>query len=291
VRWGAALFGYSHLYGGLPGGPAERVRVPRANVGPLRVPASLDDDEALFLSDILPTGYQAVRNAEIREDSVVAILGAGPVGLMSAACARHAGARTIYIVDHHPYRLEFAAATYGAVPLGFDQLDDAAEEILRRTDRCGVDAVIDAVGFEAKGSFAETALASLELEGSTGTALRLAIAAVRRGGMISVPGVYAGWIHGFLFGDAFEKGVSFRMGQTHVQAYLPELLAHIESGALGGADHLAPPAAWRRAASRSDLRREGGEVPQGGAAPELSAGAASARPLRTAELRPPRARS
>jgi threonine dehydrogenase-like Zn-dependent dehydrogenase len=232
LRSGAALFGYSHLYGGVPGGQAERVRVPKANVGPLRVPKHLSDDQVLFLSDILPTAYMAVKNAELGEGASVAIFGAGPVGLLSAACARLAGARTIYLVDHHDYRLEFGAAAYGVVPINFDRIEDPAEEIVRRTDYRGVDAVIDAVGFEAKGSLPDTVLTNLRIEGSAGTALRQAIAAVRRGGVISVPGVYAGWIHAFLFGDAFEKGITFRMGQTHVQAFMPELLAQIESGAL-----------------------------------------------------------
>jgi threonine dehydrogenase-like Zn-dependent dehydrogenase len=109
IRSGAALFGYSHLYGGVPGGQAERVRVPKANVGPFPVPARLEDDQVLFLSDILPTGYMAVLNAEVTRGSTVAIYGAGPVGLMAAMCARQKGASTIYMVDHHPFRLEFAA--------------------------------------------------------------------------------------------------------------------------------------------------------------------------------------
>jgi threonine dehydrogenase-like Zn-dependent dehydrogenase len=232
IRSGAALFGYSHLYGGVPGGQAERVRVPKANVGPFRVPSTVDDEQVLFLSDILPTGYMAVLNAEVSRGSTVAIFGAGPVGLMAAMCAKQRGASTIYMVDHHPYRLEFAAEHYGAIPLDFDQIDDPAEEIVRATDRRGVDAVIDAVGFEAKGSLPDTVMTKLKLEGSAGTALRQCIAAVRRGGVVSVPGVYAGFIHAFLFGDAFEKGLTFRMGQTHVQRFLPELLALIEAGSL-----------------------------------------------------------
>lgn len=232
LRSGAALFGYSHLYGGVPGGQAERVRVPRANVGPFKVPNRLEDDQVLFLSDILPTAYMAVLNADIRPGAKVAIFGAGPVGLLAAECARMKGASSIYMVDHHKYRLEFAADTYGVVPINFDEIDDPAEEIVARTDRRGVDAVIDAVGFEAKGSFTETVMTNMRLEGSSGKALRWAIACVRRGGVISVPGVYAGFIHGFLFGDAFDKGVTFKMGQTHVQKFLPELLAHVESGKL-----------------------------------------------------------
>lgn len=232
IRPGAAMYGYSHLYGGVPGGQAEFVRVRKANAAPYKVPNDLDDEQLLFLTDILPTGYMAVDNAQIGKDSTVAIFGAGPVGLMAAASARLRGAREIYIVDHHPYRLEFAADKYGAVPLNFDEIEDPAEEIIRRTDFRGVDAVIDAVGFEAKGSATETVMTTLKLEGSSGHALRQAIAAVRRGGVISAPGVYAGFIHGFLFGDAFDKGLTFKMGQTHVKKYLDELLGYIQSGVL-----------------------------------------------------------
>lgn len=232
VRSGAGMFGYSHLYGGYAGGQAEYVRVPKANVGPLVIPHGLSDEQVLFLSDILPTGYQAALNAKVGPGSSVAIFGAGPVGLMAAACARLLGADRIFMVDHHAHRLDFAQATYGVVPINFDQIEDPAELIVEQTDFRGVDASIDAVGFEAKGSMLETVLTDLKLEGSSGKVLRQAIAATRRGGVISVPGVYAGFIHGFLFGDAFEKGLSFSTGQTHVQRFMPELLAYILEGKL-----------------------------------------------------------
>ncbi|ATH82216.1 glutathione-dependent formaldehyde dehydrogenase [Ectopseudomonas mendocina] len=230
---GAALFGYSHLYGGVPGGQAELVRVPKANAGPFKVPDELDDEQVLFLTDILPTGYQAAINAGIKPGSSVAIYGAGPVGLMSAACARMLGAEQIFMVDHHDYRLQYAQQTYGAVPINFDVVDDPAAAIIEQTaGHRGVDAVIDAVGFEAKGSLTETVLTALKLEASSGVALRQCIAAVRRGGTVSVPGVYAGFIHGFLFGDAFDKGLTFKMGQTHVHPLLPTLLQHVLEGEL-----------------------------------------------------------
>ena len=228
----AALFGYSHLYGGVPGGQAEYVRVPFANVGPLVIPGTLADEQVLFLSDILPTGYQAALNAGIRRGSTVAIFGAGPVGCMTAACAKLLGAESIFMVDHHPYRLEFARTAYGVIPIDFDQDDDPARTIVEMTHGRGVDASIDAVGFEAKGSTTETVLANLKLEGSSGKALRQGIAATRRGGTLSIPGVYAGFVHAFLIGDAFDKGLTFRMGQTHVQRFLPELLQRIEAGEL-----------------------------------------------------------
>lgn len=229
---GAGLFGYSHLYGGYAGGQAELVRVPKANVGPIRIPDALSDEQVLFLSDILPTGYQAALNADLVPGSSVAIFGAGPVGYMAAASAKLLGAEQIFMIDHHDYRLKFAQHAYGIIPINFDIDDDPADTILLATDGHGVDATIDAVGFEAKGSALECALTALKLEGSSGKALRQCIAATRRGGVVSVPGVYAGFIHGFLFGDAFEKGLTFKMGQTHVQQFMPELLELIGEGKL-----------------------------------------------------------
>lgn len=228
----AALFGFSHLYGGIPGGQADFVRVPKGNFNPFKVNGSLSDEKVLFLSDILPTAWQAVTNANITKGSTVAIYGAGPVGLLSAACAKMLGAEQIFVVDHNDYRLQYAKDTYGAIPVNFDKVD-AAEFIIEQTKgHRGVDGVIDAVSFEAKGSMLETIMTNLKIEGSSGAALRQCIAAVRRGGVVSVPGVYAGPIHGFLFGDAFDKGLTFKMGQTHVHKYLPQLLEYIENGDL-----------------------------------------------------------
>lgn len=227
LRSGAALFGFSHLYGGVPGGQAEYVRVPKANVGPIKIPLTLSDEQVLFLSDILPTGYQAVLNTGVGKGGSLAIFGAGPVGQMAAASARMLGIEKIFMVDHHPFRLDFAKKTYDVIPVNFEECD-AAEYILDNTSHRGVDGVVDAVGFEAKGSTLETVMTDLKLEGSSGKALRQCIAAVRRGGTISVPGVYAGFIHGFLFGDIFEKGLTIKAGQTHVQKYMPELLKAIE---------------------------------------------------------------
>ncbi len=232
IRSGAGMFGYTHLYGGYAGGQAEYVRVPKANVGPLKIPEGISDEEVLFLSDILPTGYQAVLNAAVGEGSTLAIFGAGPVGMMSAACARLLGVERIFMVDQHPYRLEFAKQTWGVEPINFEVDDDPAQVIVQRTNNRGVDASIEAVGFEAKGSVIETTMTNLKLEGSSGKALRQCIAATRRGGTVSVPGVYAGFIHAFLFGDAFDKGLAFRMGQTHVQQYMPALLEFIMEGKL-----------------------------------------------------------
>lgn len=174
----------------------------------------------LFLSDILPTGYQATVNAGITTGSSVAIYRAGPVGLMAAASARFLVANKIFMIDHHPYRLEFASREYGIIPMNFDEVDDVAEAIIEQTDGFrGVDSAIDAVGFEAKGSAVESVLTTLKIESSSGSALRQCIASVRRGGVVSVPGVYAGFLHRFLFGDAFEKGLTFKMGQLMCKFY------------------------------------------------------------------------
>lgn len=149
----SALFGFSHLYGGVPGGQAEYVRVPKANFGPFKVPGSLPDEKVLFLSDILPTAWQAVTNANVTKGSTLAIYGAGPVGLLSAACAKMLGAAQIFIVDHNDYRLKYAQDTYGAIPVNFDKVD-AAEAIIEQTaGHRGVDAVIDAVGLNQKAAW------------------------------------------------------------------------------------------------------------------------------------------
>lgn len=227
----AALFGFSHMYGGVPGGQAEYVRVPKADVGPLVIPDHLPDEKVLFLSDILPTAYQAVLNAEVTKGSTLVVYGGGPVGQLSAACADMLGAAKIFMVDNQDYRLNFAKKNYGVIPLNFDDVDPA-EEIIRHTKQRGVDAAVDAVGFEAKGSKLETVLANLKMEGGSGEVLRQCIAAVRRAGIVSVPGVYAGPLHNFGMGDAFDKGLTFRMGQTHVQKLMPELLEFIEAGKL-----------------------------------------------------------
>ena len=232
LRPPAALFGFSHLYGGIAGGQAEFVRVPKANVGPLVIPDVLDDEQVLFLSDILPTGYQAVLNARVTEGSTVAIFGAGPVGLMAAACCRMLGAERIFMVDRYQYRLDFAQQAYGVIPVNFEEIDDPAEFIVSQTKGRGADASIDAVGFEAKGSRADTLMTGLKLETSSGAAIRQCIAATRRAGTVSVPGVYAGFIHAFMLGDAFDKGLTFKMGQTDVQRYMPELLNRIGDGTL-----------------------------------------------------------
>lgn len=168
VRSGAGMFGYTHLYGGYAGGQAEFVRVPKANVGPLLLPEVLPDEQVLFLSDILPTRYQAVLNAE-GPGSTLTILGGGPVGMMAAACARLLGVERIFMVDRHPYRLTFAVSTHGHQPGGGGR---SCGLHCRGDGQPGCGRDIEAVGFEAKGSVVETALTNLKLESSSGSALR-----------------------------------------------------------------------------------------------------------------------
>lgn len=232
IRKGSGMFGFSHLYGGYAGGQAEFVRVPKANVGPLVLPNGVADEKVLFLSDILPTGYQAVVDAGIVPGSTLAIFGAGPVGQMAAASARLLGAHKIFMVDHHPYRLQHAVQAYGVEAINFDEVDDPAQYIVDQTGMRGVDGSVDCVGFEAKGSVIETALTMVKAEGGSGEVIRQAIAATRRGGTVSFPGLYTGFIHAFLIGDAFEKGLTFKCGQTHVQRHMPKLLEHILAGEL-----------------------------------------------------------
>lgn len=263
IRPPAALYGYSHLYGGVPGGQAEYVRVRNADFNAFKVPDSLSDEQVLFLTDILPTGYQAAVQGMVGHGSVVAIIGAGPVGLMAALSARMLGAARIYILDDEPYRLQFAAERYGCIPINFKEEDNPAKRMILDTDHRGVDAVIDAVGFEAKGNKLESTLRGLMIETGSGTVLREGIAALRRGGVLSIPGVYVGYLHGFMIGDAFDKGLTFAMGQTHVHRFVKELLNVIENGDIHPEDiitHRLPlaeaPHAYKMFADKEDNCRK-----------------------------------
>lgn len=228
----AALFGFSHMYGGVPGGQAEYVRVPYANTNAFKIPDGLDDEQVLFMSDILPTGYQAVVNANVQKGHSVAIYGAGPVGLMAVACARLMDAEKIFLVDREQYRLDFAKKTYGVDIINLDKNEDPAETIIKESGGRGVDSVIDAVGYEAVGHGGKMPeLDHFKVE-SSDIALHQCLAAVRRGGTVSVPGIYAGAINGFLMGDFFDKGLAMRGGQTHVHSFLPKLLEYVQKGEL-----------------------------------------------------------
>jgi threonine dehydrogenase-like Zn-dependent dehydrogenase len=194
------------------------------------IPEGPTDEQVLFLTDILPTGYQAVVNGKVRKGSTVAIFGAGPVGQMAALSARMLGAKKVYIIDDEDYRLAFAANKFGAIPINFKAEEDVAKRLIRDNGHRGVDCVVDAVGLEAKGNIVDTALRTLMIEQGSGTVLRQGIASLRRGGTLSIPGVYTGTVHGFPIGDAFDKGLFFAMGQTHVQAHAATLLDHIVKG-------------------------------------------------------------
>jgi threonine dehydrogenase-like Zn-dependent dehydrogenase len=230
----SGLFGYSHLTGGYSGGQAEYVRVPFSDVGPIVVPDHLDDDEVLFLSDILPTGWMAAENADIQPDDTVAVWGCGPVGLFAIQSALAMGAARVIAIDHYPHRLELARGL-GADIINFRE-SDVREALLEMSGGIGVDAVIDAVGMEAHGFAIDNMIDAVKQKLGVGadraSVLKQALLAVRFGGKVSIPGVYGGMTDKFPLGALMEKGVQIRSGQTHVQKYTRKLLAMIEEGKL-----------------------------------------------------------
>lgn len=230
---GSGLFGYSHMYGGYPGGQAEYVRVPFADIGPIKVPASLTDEQVLFLSDIFPTGYMAAENCNIRPGDTIAVWGCGPVGQFAIKSAWLLGAERVIAIDRVPERLALAASQGPAETLDYT-LVDVPEALRAMTGGQGPDACIDAVGLEAHGhtidAWYDRAKTSMFLATDRSHALRQAIGACRKGGTVSIPGVYGGWLDKFPLGAAFAKGLTLKMGQTHMHRYLPGLLARIENG-------------------------------------------------------------
>jgi threonine dehydrogenase-like Zn-dependent dehydrogenase len=230
---GSGLFGYSHIYGGYPGGQAEYARVPFADIGPIKVPDSLADEQVLFLSDIFPTGYMAAENCDIQPGDTVAIWGCGPVGQFAIKSAWLLGAERVIAIDRFPERLAMAAAHGQAETLDYEEVD-VLEALRAMTGGQGPDSCIDAVGLEAHGTtldaWYDRVKTSLYLATDRPHALRQAIAACRKGGTISIPGVYGGWLDKFPLGAAFAKGLTLKMGQTHMHRYLPLLLARIERG-------------------------------------------------------------
>lgn len=229
---GSGLFGYSHMYGGYPGGQAEYVRVPFADIGPMKVPDSLPDEQVLFLSDIFPTGYQAAENCHIRPGDTVAVWGCGPVGQFAIRSAFLLGAERVIAIDRFAERLAMAAAG-DAETLNYEEVD-VPDALRTMTGGQGPDACIDAVGLEAHGTtldaWYDRAKVSVMAATDRSHALRQAITACRKGGTVSIPGVYSGWLDKFPLGAAFAKGLTLKMGQTHVHKYLARLLEHIESG-------------------------------------------------------------
>lgn len=232
---GAGIFGYSHLMGGYAGGQAEYVRVPFADVGPIKVPDELKDEQVLFLSDILPTGYMAAEACGIAPGQVVAVWGCGPVGQFAIQSAFLLGAERVIAIDHYPERLRMARELSGAETLHFDAVDvpDALREM---TGGRGPDACIDAVGMEAHGSgvsyIYDRLKQTMKLESDRPTALREALMACRNGGVVSVPGVYGGFSDKIPFGSIMNRSLTIKTGQTHVQRYMQPLLERIQQGEL-----------------------------------------------------------
>ncbi|HWQ32076.1 MAG TPA: zinc-dependent alcohol dehydrogenase [Blastocatellia bacterium] len=230
---GSGLFGYSHLYGGYAGGQAEYVRVPFADVGPIKIPEGLSDEQVLFLSDIFPTGYMAAENCQIEPGDTVAIWGCGPVGQFAIKSAWLLGAGRVIAIDEVPERLRMAATEGKAETISFSEAD-VFEQLKEMTGGRGPDACIDAVGLEAHGTSADAlydrAKAAVFLATDRPTVLRQVISACRKGGTVSIPGVYGGLLDKIPFGAAFAKGLTFRMGQTHVHRYLAPLLERIQKG-------------------------------------------------------------
>lgn len=230
---GAGLFGFSHLFGGYAGGQAEYIRVPFVDTNSLVVPEDIEDDKVLFLSDILPTGWMAAENCEIKKGDTVAIWGAGPVGQMAIRSAFLLGAGRVISIDHYESRLAMARQA-GALTINFDEVDAIMDEIKYLTGGRGPDACIDAVGLEAHGTtmtaVMDRAKAAVKLATDRPDALRQAVQACKKGGFVSVPGVYGGALDKFNFGAAFNKGLNFKMGQTHTQRYMKPLLDRIVAG-------------------------------------------------------------
>lgn len=228
----AGVFGYAHLSGGYAGGQAEYVRVPYSDVGPIVVPNHLDDDQVLFLSDILPTGWQAAVNADIEAGDTIAVWGCGPVGLFAIQSAFILGAERVIAIDHFPSRLALAKGM-GAEVLNFEEVN-VREALDEMTGGIGPDAVIDCVGMESHGITLDNAIDKVKAHLYLGTerphALRQAILACRKGGRISIPGVYAGFADKFPLGQMMEKGLTVKQGQTHVQKFTKPLLEMIEQG-------------------------------------------------------------
>ncbi|OII04264.1 zinc-dependent alcohol dehydrogenase [Curtobacterium sp. MCBA15_008] len=225
------IYGYSHTTGGYDGGQAERVRVPFADVGPQVIPDWLDDEDALLMTDALSTGYFGAQLASIREGDTVVVLGAGPVGLFSAAFAWFMGAGRVIVVDQLEYRLEKARSFAHAETINFAEVDDVVLEMKKQTDFLGADSVIDAVGAEADGNFTQQVTASkLKLQGGSPTALNWAIDGVRKGGTVSAIGAYGPIPSAVKFGDAMNKGVTIHTNQAHVKRQWPRLLEHIQAG-------------------------------------------------------------
>lgn len=229
----AGLFGYSHLFGGYAGGQAEYARVPFADVGCLKIPEDLTDDQVLFLTDIFPTGYMAAENCNIKQGDTVAVWGCGPVGQFAIKSAFMLGAERVIAIDRIPESLLMAKDKCQAEIINYEEMD-VGEALKEMTGGRGPDACIDAVGMEAHGTgidaLYDQAMQAIRLESDRPTALRQVIVACRKGGNVSLAGVYGGLIDKMPMGAAFNKGLKFKMGQTNVHKYLQPLLEYIRQG-------------------------------------------------------------
>ena len=230
----AGLFGYSHMMGGYAGGQAEYARVPFADVGPLKIPEGLTDEQVLFLTDIFPTGYMAAENCNIQPGDTVAVWGAGPVGQFAIKSAYLLGAERVISIDHIPERLKMSRDLSKADVVDYTDTTNLFETLKDMTGGRGPDSCIDAVGLEAHGwglgNVYDKTKELARMASDRPNVLRQAIQCCRKGGTVSVPGVYGGFLDKVPFGAAFNKGLTFKMGQTHVQKYLPKLLDHVQKG-------------------------------------------------------------
>ncbi|HYF20020.1 MAG TPA: zinc-dependent alcohol dehydrogenase [Ramlibacter sp.] len=225
------IYGYSHTAGGYDGGQAEYVRVPFADVGPTVIPQDLPVDDAVLLTDALPTGYQAAQMGDIAEGDTVVVFGAGPVGIFAAKSAWLMGAGRVIVVDHLEYRLEFVKRFAQCEVVDFREVEDMAIHIKRMTDWLGADVCIDAVGAEAAGSALQRLTGiKLKLQAGAATALHWAINSVRKGGTVSIVGVYGPTFNLVPIGNVVNKGLTIRANQAAVKRHLPRLIEHIQAG-------------------------------------------------------------
>jgi threonine dehydrogenase-like Zn-dependent dehydrogenase len=225
------IYGYSHTAGGYDGGQAEFVRVPMADVGPTVIPPDLDLDDAVLLTDAYPTGYQAAEMGDIKEGDTVVVFGAGPVGIFAAKSAWLLGAGRVIVVDHLEYRLEFVKNFAQCEIVNFKDVNDMAIHIKKMTDWLGADVCIDAVGCEADGSLAQKLTGVvMKLQAGSAIALHWAINSVRKGGNVSIVGVYGPTFNAIPIGNVLNKGLTLRANQASVKRHLPRLIEHIEAG-------------------------------------------------------------
>lgn len=225
------VFGYSHTAGGFHGGQAEYARVPYANVGPTLIPDWMDPDDAVLLTDVVPTGYQAAEMGGIQEGDTVVVFGAGPIGIMAAKCSWLFGAGRVIVIDQYDYRLEFVKDFAQCEVYNFKSLEDPVTFIKKTTDSLGADVCIDAVGCEAAGNAMNTLLGrKLLLQGGSTTALHWAINAVKKGGIVSIVGVYGPTDALVPIGNVLNKGITIRASQASVKRLLPKMIEHVKNG-------------------------------------------------------------